>query len=101
MHTTRKRSLPVRFRLTVTVAALAVVTALSALPASADTSQFANGWSVNNNADWTPFPPNMNVLGPVDALCTGTSTPTGSWAEFTFPAFGIPGGDTVDRKSGA
>ncbi|MCG8458890.1 MAG: hypothetical protein MI919_21635 [Holophagales bacterium] len=56
---------------------------------------YASGWSVNNNADWTPFPPNSAPLGAPNDVCTGASTPTGSWAEFTFPAFTIPTGNTI------
>ena len=62
---------------------------------AATTALFGSGWSVNNNADWTPFPPNTNPLGAPNHLCTGASTPTGSWAEFTFAGFSIPGGDVV------
>ena len=61
----------------------------------ATSANFASSWSVNNNADWTPFPPSANPLGPADNNCTGASTPTGSWAEFTFPAYSIPGGDVL------
>ena len=63
---------------------------------AATTSLYASGWSVNNNADWTPFPPATNPLGAPDVLCVDVSTPTGSWAEFTFGGFGIPAGDTVN-----
>jgi hypothetical protein len=74
-----------------------VLIALSAGPAPAATqAQFASGWAVNNNADWTPFPPNPNPLGPPNDFCTGTSTPTGDWADFNFPAFSIPGGEIVN-----
>ena len=30
-----------------------------------------------------------------DTLCTGTSTPTGSWVQMSFPAFAIPGAETI------
>ena len=56
--------------------------------------QYASGWVVKNNADWTPFPPNSNPLGAPDDHCTGGSIP-GSWAEFAFPAFSLPAGATV------
>lgn len=62
---------------------------------AASSSAYASGWTVNNDADWTPFPPNSNPLGAPDDFCTGTSTPAGSWAEFTFPAFSIPAYHTV------
>lgn len=57
-------------------------------------AQFASGWSVKNNADWTPFPPNANPLGPPNDACTG-GTIRNSWAEFTFSGFGLPAGATV------
>ncbi|HEX6200023.1 MAG TPA: PKD domain-containing protein [Thermoanaerobaculia bacterium] len=76
---------------------LFVLAAFAAQPAAAATqAQFASSWAVNNNADWTPFPPNPNPLGPPNDFCTGTSTPTGDWADFSFPAFSIPGGETVN-----
>lgn len=62
---------------------------------AASQSQYANGWSVNHIADWNPFPPDPAPLGPPNAVCIGTSTPPGSWAQFTFPAFSIPAGDLV------
>jgi len=58
-----------------------------------DTGAFATGWTVDNNANWTPFPPNTNPLGAADNACTGG---TAGWAEFTFPALAIPGGDSLD-----
>ena len=74
----------------------ALFSTIIAIPAfGAEQERYAASWTVNNNAEWTPAPPSANVLGPVDSLCTGTSTPTGSWAEFTFSAFSIPGGDPV------
>ena len=86
-------------RTCIAVLTLVLVTALaagSAAPArAATTSLYASGWTVNNNADWTPFPPATNPLGAPDVVCVDVSTPTGSWAEFTFGGFGIPGGDTV------
>jgi len=57
-------------------------------------AHYASGWSVNNNADWTPFPPNANPLGPPNDACTG-GVIVGSWAHFTFPQFGLPAGSTV------
>jgi len=70
-----------------------VLTYKSALAASE--TQHASAWSVNNNADWTPFPPSANPLGVSDNNCTGASTPSGSWAEFIFPAFSIAGTATI------
>ncbi len=82
--------------LSLAVTTLALGGWLIAAPAFAGTyTQNASGWSVNNNADWTPSPPSTNPLGGPNDLCTGASTPTGSWAEFTFPGFGIPAGETV------
>lgn len=63
---------------------------------AATSSQYASGWSVNNDADWTPFPPSTNPLSAPDVSCTDASTPTGSWAEFTFSGFSIPGGDVIN-----
>lgn len=81
----------------VVLSVLFVLAAFAAQPAPAATqSQFASSWAVNNNADWTPFPPNTNPLGPPNDFCTGTSTPTGDWADFSFPAFSIPGGEIVN-----
>ena len=49
--------------------------------------------TVNNAADWTPSP--SRVEGAPNAACVGTSTPTDSWIQMSFPAFAIPGGQTV------
>ncbi len=57
-------------------------------------AQYASGWSVKNHADWTPFPPNANPLGPPNSNCTG-GVIAGSWAHFTFPAFTLPTSATV------
>lgn len=57
-------------------------------------SQWASGWSVNNNADWTPFPPSANPLNAPNGNCTG-GVNTNGWAQFTFPAFSLPGGANV------
>ncbi len=84
---------PSRYALTVTVLLVALLLASPIFAASE--SRFASGWSVNNNADWTPFPPNPAPLGAPNNSCTGASTPTGSWAEFTFGNFSIPAGDLV------
>jgi hypothetical protein len=90
-----KRSSLIRRALVLAVPFLLIL--LSAGPAPAATqAQFASSWAVNNNADWTPFPPNPNPLGPPNDLCTGSSTPTGDWADFSFPAFTIPGGEIVN-----
>lgn len=61
---------------------------------AADQSQFASGWSVTNNADWTPFPPSANPLGAPDSDCVDSSAGAGI-ADFTFPAFSLPAGATV------
>ena len=55
---------------------------------------FASGWSVKNNADWTPFPPNASPLGPPNSTCTGGAI-SGSWAHFTFPSTSLPPSATV------
>ena len=57
-------------------------------------AHYASGWSVKNNADWTPFPPNGNPVGPPDSTCTG-GVIAGSWAHFTFPSFNLPSSATV------
>ena len=57
-------------------------------------ARFASGWSVKNDADWTPFPPNDNPLGPPDDQCTG-GVIGGSWAHFTFASFDLPSSATV------
>ena len=62
--------------------------------ASSSEAQFASGWSVKNDADWTPYPPSNNPLGPPDSSCTG-GVIAGSWAHFEFPAFGVPAGSSV------
>jgi len=49
--------------------------------------------TVNNATDWTASP--SRVEGAADTLCTGTSTPTGSWVQMSFPAFAIPGAETI------
>lgn len=90
--------LAVRTRTTSVFVVLAMIAALMLLAVprarAATTGQYANGWSVNNNADWTPFPPSPNPLGPPDNNCTGGVIP-GAWAEFTFGGFGLSGSDTV------
>jgi hypothetical protein len=77
-----------------TVILLALVGVGASVSTAGTTAKFANGWSVKNNADWTPFPPSANPLGAPDVNCTGGSI-LNSWAKFTFPGFGIPGGDVV------
>ncbi|MDE0803555.1 MAG: hypothetical protein OSA99_09550 [Acidimicrobiales bacterium] len=62
--------------------------------AAATSSQYASSWAVDNDAQWTPFPPNANPLGSTTSNCTGGSA--GAWAEFTFTGFSIPAGDTID-----
>ena len=62
---------------------------------AASTTKNATGWTVNNSADWSPSPPSANPLGAPDTACTGTSAPTGSWAQFSFSGFAIPFGDVV------
>ena len=64
-------------------------------PAEASSeAHYASGWSVKSNADWTPFPPNANPLGPPDSSCTG-GVIAGSWAHFTFSSFTLPASATV------
>ena len=46
-------------------------------------TQNAVSWSVGNNANWTPPPPNANPLGAFNNNCTG-GIGTGSYAEFSF-----------------
>lgn len=74
--------------------ALLVVLSPASPASAATTSQHASSWAVNNNADWTPFPPNSNPLGSGTSDCTGGNA--GAWAEFTFTGFSIPAGDTID-----
>jgi len=79
------------------IALLAVLVVLSGFlttRALAQQSQYADAWTVNNNPDWTPSPPNSNPLGSPDGNCTG-GTNTNGYAEFTFLGLGIPGGDVV------
>ncbi len=60
----------------------------------ASEAHYASGWTVKNNADWTPPPPSGNPLGPPNDTCTG-GTIANSWARFTFPAANLPPGATV------
>ncbi len=57
-------------------------------------SRYASGWTASA-PDWTPMPPSPNPLGPPDDICVGTSNAGEVWAQFTFPSFGIPAGDTI------
>ncbi len=95
-HTTkRSRSITPSFITAILAASLMFV--ISPQQALATTSsEYASDWSVNNDADWTPFPPSTSPLGAPDDSCAGVSTPTGSWAEFTFPALDIPTSDTIN-----
>ena len=72
--------------------------ALLPLPSSAlSQSQFASSWAVNSDADWVPYPSHANGAQPLGApndLCATSSIPT-AWAEWTFPAFTIPGGEVI------
>ena len=56
--------------------------------------QWASGWTVKNNADWTPFPPSANPLGAPNDTCTG-GTINNSWAHFTFGAMNLPSGASI------
>jgi len=70
--------------------------ASSALGASQ--AQWASSWVVNHDADWTPYPSHANgsnPLGPPNDFCTGSGGPPPTWAEFSFPAFSVPGGETI------
>ncbi len=81
--------------LTLALLSALLVMVSPATPASAATSsQYASSWSVDNNASWTPFPPNGNPLGSGTSNCTGGNA--GAWAEFTFTGFSIPAGDDID-----
>ena len=62
-------------------------------------SQFASSWVVNNDADWTPYPSHANGANPLGApndLCTGSGgAGAGPWADWSFPAFSIPGAEAI------
>lgn len=64
------------------------------ISAAQSSSQYASGWTAPAPT-WTPAPPSPNPLGPPDANCVGTANESGVWAQFTFPSFGIPAGDTI------
>ena len=62
-------------------------------------SQFASSWVVNNDADWTPYPSHANGANPLGApndFCTGSGgAGAGPWADWSFPAFSIPGAEAI------
>ena len=80
----------------IVVAALVVLVVSHASRSFADSlGEYATGWSVDNNANWTPFPPANNPLGAPNDNCVDVSAPPPTWAEFTFPAFSFPAGSTL------
>ncbi len=97
MYHTTKRSRSITPSVTTAILAASLMFVISPQQVLATTSnEYASDWSVNNDADWTPSPPSTSPLGAPDDTCAGVSTPTGSWAEFTFPALDIPTSDTIN-----